>query len=208
MGTETRKQAEKEERRRSILDAARSLLLKKGYDAVSIRQIAQICELGTGTIYSYFSGKPEIYATLSTEVFDLLCDAFAAASCADNSPKERLRAIGRALLDFSVRHKAYYDFLDYFISSPQRIFPEEMKARIDEHGEKVLAPVIDAILEGIRSGEFAEVDAKQHALLFFGTMHGVAHFRKLRKTMLSETGFEELYRQGIESLICSLQCSR
>ncbi|HSV95614.1 MAG TPA: TetR/AcrR family transcriptional regulator [Spirochaetota bacterium] len=203
-----RKQMEKEHRRRAILEAARGLLLEKGYDTVSIRQIAGICELGTGTIYSYFSGKLEIYATLSTEVFDLLHDHFQAAFAPGDEPTESLRAIGAALLDFSVRHRAYYDFLDYFISSSRTIFPAEMKSRIDEYGGRVLAPIRDAIEAGIRTGEFIRVDSTRYALLFVGMMHGVIHFRKLKGTLLTETGFDALYRQGVESMIDSLRVSR
>jgi len=208
METVSRKQAEKEQRRRAILEAARGLLLEKGYDAVSIRQIAQISELGAGTIYSYFSGKPEIYATLANEVFDLLYENFRAAADAASTPADRLRAIGASVLDFSVRHKAYYDFLDYFVSSPRTIFPAEMKLRIDEYGEEVLAPIVEAVEAGIADGSFVRVDARQYALLFLGMMHGVAHFRKLKGTMLAETGFEKLYARGVESMIDSLRVER
>ena len=203
----SRKQAEKGQRRRAILDAARSLLLKKGYGSVSIRQIAEISELGTGTIYSYFSGKPEIYATLANEVFDLMCEHFRAASDSSSTPVERLRSIGISLLNFSVRYKAYYDFLDYFVSSPRIIFPAEMKTRIDKYGEEVLAPIIETIETGITSGEFIRVDAGHYSLLFLGMMHGVIHFRKLKGTMLSEKSFDELYRRGVESMIDSLRIS-
>ncbi|HPQ55215.1 MAG TPA: TetR/AcrR family transcriptional regulator, partial [Spirochaetota bacterium] len=123
MHTLLRKQAEKKDRKKIILKAARSLLLKKGYDAVSIRQIADICELGAGTIYSYFSGKAEIYATLSIEVFDLLRDTFQTAADNCSSPTDKLRAMGISLMEFSVKHKAFYDLLDYFVSSPRMIFP-------------------------------------------------------------------------------------
>ncbi len=204
----SRKQTEKEQRKRAILEAARGLLLKKGYGAVSIRQIAEISELGTGTIYSYFSGKPEIYATLANEVFDLLYRNFRDASAFSSTPVDKLRFIGGSLLDFSLRNKAYYDFLDYFISSPRTIFPVEMKTRIDRYGEEVLEPISEAIEAGITSGVFIRVDARQYALLFLGMMHGVIHFRKLQGTMLSETGFDELYRQGVESMIDSLRVSR
>lgn len=200
-----RRQLEKDQRRRSILEAARALLLKKGYDAVSIRQIAAISELGAGTIYSYFSGKPEIYATLSTEVFDLLHDCFSRAAAAGGSPDEKLRAVGAAMLKFSEEHRSYYDFIDYFLSSPGTIFPPEMKARIDAYGARVLSPVIKVIDEGLGGGQFETADSARSALLFLGMLHGVIHFRKLRGTLLSESGFEEMYRQGVEAMVASLR---
>lgn len=208
MDTQNRKRAEKMDRKKAILTAARSLLLKKGYDAVSIRQIADICELGAGTIYSYFASKAEIYATLSTEVFDLLHKGFNTAADLCSSPDDKLRAISAYLLEFSEKHKAFYDLLDYFVSSPRMIFPVETKSRIDEYGMKVLDPIIEAIEAGISTGAFQRVDSKQYALLFLGMMHGVVHLRKLQETMLAESGFGALYRRSIESLIDSLRISR
>jgi AcrR family transcriptional regulator len=200
-----RKQKIKDERRQAILEAARVLLLENGLDGVSIRQIAESSDLGLGTIYSYFSGKTEIYATLSIEVFDLIHEHLAAADSPDITPPDRIRSIGKALLEFSVKHKAYADFLDYFVSSSRRIFPLQMKSHIDKHGEKILAPLIAAIEAGMESGAFTRVDARQYALIFLGMLHGITHLRKLQKTMLSGYRFEELYNQAVECMLDSLR---
>ena len=200
-----RKQKVKDERRRAILEAARGLLLENGIDGVSIRQIADSSDLGLGTIYSYFSGKTEIYATLSIEAFDLIHEHLATAVSPVTSPPDRIRAIGKALLEFSVKHKAYFDFLDYFVSSSRRIFPVQMKSHIDKHGEKMLAPLVESIEAGVESGEFTRVDAKQYALIFLGMLHGVTHLRKLQKTTLDGYRFEDLYNQAIECMIDSLR---
>ncbi len=200
-----RKQKVKDERRRAILEAARGLLLENGLDGVSIRQIADSCDLGLGTIYSYFSGKTEIYATLSIEAFDLIHEHLAIAVSPVTLPPDRIRAIGKALLEFSVKHKAYFDFLDYFVSSSRRIFPVQMKSHIDKHGEKMLAPLVETIEAGVESGEFTRVDAKKYALIFLGMLHGVTHLRKLQKTTLDGYRFEDLYNQAVECMIDSLR---
>jgi len=201
----TLRQKGKDKRRRAILEAARGLLLENGIDGVSMRQIADISELGLGTIYSYFSGKIEIYAALSVEAFDFIHESLAAAVLPDASPHDKIRAIGKALLEFSVKQKAYFDFLDYFVSSSRRIFPVQMKLHIDQHGEKMLAPLIEAIEEGVKIGAFTPVDAKQYALIFLGMLHGITHFRKLQETMLNGYRFDDLYHQAVECIIDSLR---
>lgn len=201
------RQRGKDKRRRAILEAARGLLLEKGIDGVSMRQIADISDLGLGTIYSYFSGKTEIYATLSVEAFDLIHESLAAAVSPGASPQDRIRAIGKALLGFSVKHKAYFDFLDYFVSSSRRMFPVQTKIHIDKHGEKMLAPLIEAIEEGVKIGVFKPVDAKQYSLVFLGMLHGITHLQKLQETMLKGHRFDELYHQAVECILDSL-CSK
>ena len=71
MGIKQRRKREKEQRRRQILDASRTLLFKKGLNAISVNQIARQAELAVGTIYFYFRSKEEIFAALQEE--GLLC---------------------------------------------------------------------------------------------------------------------------------------
>ncbi len=204
MSANERKQKEKDRRRQSILEAAGELLLKKGYDAVSIRQIAQLCEIGTGTIYSYFSGKEEIYAAIAGEVFDLMRERLQEAASGTPSPPEKLRRIGYALLRFSEENKTYFDFLDYFVSFHRTIFSPRLKSQVDSYGKNLLSPVIGAISAGIESGEFSPVDTLHYALIFLGSLHGIAHFRKLQDTILAGSAFEEFYGRGMECVINSL----
>ena len=51
MGTKERKERDKLEMQQKILDAARELFMKEGYENVSIRKIAEKIEYSPGTIY-------------------------------------------------------------------------------------------------------------------------------------------------------------
>ncbi len=57
MAISDRKKREKEHRRQSIIDAAEKLFFEKGYDNVSINDIAKEVELNRATIYLYFENK-------------------------------------------------------------------------------------------------------------------------------------------------------
>ena len=72
MGIKERREREKEERRRSILDCARSLFFEHGYENVTISQIATAAELGKGTVYSYFDSKESIYIAILREGIGIL----------------------------------------------------------------------------------------------------------------------------------------
>ena len=62
MGLQERRGKEKDGRRKLILEAARTLFLEKGFNNVTVDEIAKFAELGKGSIYLYFNGKEEIYA--------------------------------------------------------------------------------------------------------------------------------------------------
>ena len=57
MGINERREREKTERRNTILDCARELILELGVSRVSIEEIARRAELSKATVYLYFSSK-------------------------------------------------------------------------------------------------------------------------------------------------------
>lgn len=205
MGRQERREREREQRREQILEAARELLLEKGYYHISMRQIATLAELGVGTIYSYFKSKEDIYADLSTDVFDQMYDAMQNAASETVAPPEKIRSIAAALLKFSSDHRMYYDFLDYFISTPRTIFPPEMKERVDYHGNRILEPMSVVIREGMETGIFRKVNPAHHSLIFFGLVHGFLHFRKLQHTVLKNENFTHMYNETVDCFINGLK---
>ena len=60
----TRRLKEKEQRRKAILKASQRLFSRKGYQAVSVEDIARKARISKGTVYLYFHSKEEIYAQI------------------------------------------------------------------------------------------------------------------------------------------------
>jgi AcrR family transcriptional regulator len=67
MGVQERRARQKEGVREEILDAARTLFVKEGYEHVSMRKIAEKVEYAPGTIYLYFRDKAEILDRICEE---------------------------------------------------------------------------------------------------------------------------------------------
>ncbi|MFX8778120.1 helix-turn-helix domain-containing protein, partial [Acinetobacter baumannii] len=60
MGINERKEKQKLELKRLILDASMKLFVEEGFENVSIRKIADLIEYSPTTIYLYFKDKNEI----------------------------------------------------------------------------------------------------------------------------------------------------
>jgi AcrR family transcriptional regulator len=60
MGIQERKEKQKLEIRKAILEASIKLFKEEGFDNVSIRKIAEIIQYSPTTIYLYFKDKKEI----------------------------------------------------------------------------------------------------------------------------------------------------
>ena len=59
------KVSKKEKNRQAILEVAGELFRSKGFGAVSMREIAEVCDIATGTLYNYFKSKGQIKADSS-----------------------------------------------------------------------------------------------------------------------------------------------
>jgi len=116
MGIVQRKEREKEEMRRLILDAALRLFRERGYDGVSIRNIAEAIEYSPGTIYLYYKDKSEIFFALQFEAAALKRDHLLPVANIE-TPWERLIEFGRRYIDFGMKHPDLYD-LRFITRSP------------------------------------------------------------------------------------------
>jgi AcrR family transcriptional regulator len=106
-----RREANRESLRRAILDAARPLFVREGYEATSIRNIALKAGCSPGILYHYFEDKQSIMAELVSETFAKL-GARMGSIRADKAPlPDRFRRALRAYIQFGLDHPHHYSLL-------------------------------------------------------------------------------------------------
>lgn len=67
----SRREREKETRRRAMLEAAQAVFAERGYANATLDEIAARAEFGKGTLYNYFAGgKEEILFALLDQLYD------------------------------------------------------------------------------------------------------------------------------------------
>src|SRR6516162_10889190 len=109
-GPSERREREKKELRSKILDAARELFAQQGYDAVTMRKIAERIEYSPTAIYLYFKDKDALIADLCRNDFVAFAERFLEFT-AVSDPVERLRRIGRAYLSFAADYPQHYKLM-------------------------------------------------------------------------------------------------
>ncbi|MQA30377.1 MAG: TetR family transcriptional regulator [Luteitalea sp.] len=146
MGIKERQERDREAVRRAILDAAKELFVREGYENVSIRKIAELIEYSPAAIYSYFPSKDDIFFSIAEEGFRLLYGDRAQFCELDTLPPlERLRAICWGLYQFSCKHPQYFAlmFIDRSVPRVSReyerfSFAREMKKHLIWHVQQCL----------------------------------------------------------------------
>ncbi|TAG86774.1 MAG: TetR/AcrR family transcriptional regulator [Bacteroidetes bacterium] len=110
MAIKDRKEREKKEMQALILEAAKELFLREGYDKTSIRNIAEKIEYSPGTIYQYFEDKDDIFFALHFFAFqDLLAEMD--KNCQFKNPLDNLLAIGKTYINFALQNPELYDLM-------------------------------------------------------------------------------------------------
>ncbi len=89
--------------REEILSEARRLVLEKGADGFSMRELARRAGFGPASLYTYFSGRDEVLAVIGMEGLKQL-GAYLEAVPDDLPHIERLVEYGAAYLSFAREH--------------------------------------------------------------------------------------------------------
>ncbi len=76
MGSEQRREREKQMRRRHIMEAAKAVFAANGFGSATMEQIAQRADYKPATLYLYFKNKHELYASLTRELMEYISDRF------------------------------------------------------------------------------------------------------------------------------------
>ncbi len=123
MGISERKEREKQEMRRRILDVAMNMFLVEGYDKTSLRNIAEKIEYSPATIYLYFKDKDELFYEVQKDAFEKLNEVFAQQVTA-TEPLARLRQICHTYVQFGIANPELYDLM-FIIRAPMNVVEEK-----------------------------------------------------------------------------------
>jgi AcrR family transcriptional regulator len=111
MGIAERKLRQKEEVRSSILKAAWQLVEKEGWQALSIRKIADAIEYSSPVIYDHFANKEAILLEFTRKGFRQLNEQLIKAKDKFTNPEQQIEAIAYAYWKFAFDQKEYYQLM-------------------------------------------------------------------------------------------------
>jgi AcrR family transcriptional regulator len=116
MGISERKEKQKLEIRKAILDASMKLFVEQGYENVSIRKIADLIEYSPTTVYLYFKDKNEILFNLHEIGFQKMAE-YNIELWTIKNPLVRLHKMGELYLKFGLENPAFYDLM-FILQAP------------------------------------------------------------------------------------------
>jgi len=168
MGIQERKEREKQELKELIMSTAAKLFRQKGYEATSMRAIAEEIEYSPGTIYLYFKDKDELLYQLSVRAFNLFFEYFSRVRSVKD-PLERLFKLGEVYLTFAIEQPAYYDLM-FIMTDPMRSLDKENWVE----GKKNHQVLTDILRECQAAGHFKGYELDPLSFMIWSQVHGIS----------------------------------
>jgi AcrR family transcriptional regulator len=166
-----RRELEKAETRRLILETARTLFTREGYESTTMRGIANRIGYTATAIYHHFADKQALMLELCANDFRALSAALTAIE-GISDPVERVRQMWRNYVRFAIEHPEQFRFM--FLVDRPTPGPEDIE-HLDP-GEDGYAFLRQAVSDAIAAGRFRPEfdDADLVAEMLWSCVHGIA----------------------------------
>ncbi len=205
MGPRERREREREEIRTLILDAARELFVAEGYDAVTMRRIAERIEYSPTAIYFHFRDKDALIRELCDADFLKLALQFRDIAQIPD-PIERLRLAGHAYLRFGMENPNHYRLMFMTPHPPSKVEDHALqRGNPEEDAYAFLKGIIEqAIAEGRFRDEFGNADLVSQTM--WAGVHGVISLQiaKCNDDWIDWTPLETRAKTMIDTLIAGM----
>jgi AcrR family transcriptional regulator len=166
LGIAERKGRERAEREHRIVAAARLIAEREGWDAVTIRRLAEEIEYSQPVLYSHFENRDAIVAAVAVEGFQEIAGALREAATGSTGRRNALKNVAVAYLAFALRHPALYQAM--FILPTSLRFAEAGTRPELRAGFEALAAVVRPFC----------IDADVVTETFWAALHGLAELER------------------------------
>jgi AcrR family transcriptional regulator len=179
-----RRERERVAARESILSAALDVARRDGWDAVTMRRLADEIEYSANFAYRYFTGRDDILLALVREGFARLQDAVASAG-EHPGTAAAIRRAGHAYLDFALAHPELYQLM-YSLGG----------VRVPATDTRDEGQAVGDILTGLLAAA-GDTQPEQHLLQLWATAHGLIALQVVGRVGVDTAGLHALLEDAL-----------
>ena len=206
MGISERKEKQKLEIKKAILDASMKLFVEQGYENVSIRKIADLIEYSPTTVYLYFKDKNEILFNLHEIGFQKMGE-YTAPLWTIKNPLVRLHKMGEYYIQFGLENPEFYDLM-FILQAPMEAL-EAVENCEWKSGDQALGRLKETVQECMDKKLIEKGDVDAIAIAIWGMVHGMVSLaiRNRFNKMLASEQIVPMINKGLTWLLNVLDAS-
>lgn len=170
-GRTLRAQAQREERRASMLDAALRVFAERGYHDASISDIVKAASVARGTFYLYFQSKNEVFIALLDELSARFRSAIVGVDTRPDAPPLLDQLVDRVhlLLLAVARSRAVARVL----FREAGVLESDIQARVRAFEDLLYSYIRTSLENGVRLGMLRAHDPEVAATVIYGSMRQI-----------------------------------
>jgi AcrR family transcriptional regulator len=177
MSLRSKQQVVTEFRCAEILTAARKTFSKKGFEKVTVDEIAEAAGLSKATVYQYFSSKQEIYLAALSEGVKEMAERTQRQVQAAVEVRAKVEAFIRTRLEFLYENRDF--FAVYHAEFGNLIHPASLNQEF-RNLFRLQFQTLQSVLEGaLQQGELADVSTETLATVIYESTRGLMLRRSL-----------------------------
>lgn len=151
-------------KREMILKAAAEIFSAKGFYGAKIEDIAQMAEIGKGTVYEYFRSKEQLFNELIKAGFNSLEKMLYEGMNKETDLRKKLECLVRTKIVFSQR----YRLLARIVALENIPMEDSFRSWLKELHMRHLKTIEEMLQKGIDDRSIRPIDVSLFALLFYG----------------------------------------
>lgn len=176
-------------RQQKIINSARQIIITKGMEHLTVREIAKDLKMTDGALYRHFKSKKEILNLLIDDIEQTLLEAIETAARKSAQPLNKLELIFLSHLSYVEQRKGVsFIVINQTLSMKDRFLQKKMFAVVNRY----LRTIREVLAEGVLQKIFRnDLDLEASSIMFFGivqslvTLWGLSGYRyRLRRKRL------------------------
>lgn len=189
-----------------VLEAAEKLFEKKGFDAVSMDEVAFNTGISKSTVYVYFKSKQIIWDSIVCKYMELLLEDAKKAADGDGSFEDRYYKL---CFDIAEKFEAHPLFCKGTLGKISVDMEQELYKKIYEIGEQTNEEIARFIRSGIEEGMVRkDIDIYPAVIMMWSSISGIIsmaidkeEYLKLRFGMTKEEYLKKAFKMLLEGAV-------
>lgn len=199
--------AKRQASRRRILDSARSVFFREGFESANLDEVASRAGVAKGTIYRYFESKAELYVAVLAQNADAFVRRLEQTIDGSLSAEEQIRRLGMFYFKHYCENREYFRI--FWALENQHLIgglSEPLVRTVTDVWTRCLQILADQIQRGVREESFAPCDSWEVANIFWIAANGLIRTEEQpERKKLRAVDLEPMFECMLDLLITGLR---
>lgn len=151
-----------------ILQTATAQFVERGYDGVSMREIAEACGITKAALYYHFAGKAELLAQIFNDYLGQIAELVAQGQARPGSVEDRVRWLIGRIFDMPADQRAIIRLAPHDFA---RLNSDDQQRFGKAYYGRFLQPLGALLAEGTASGELRPIDPYLATWMLLGLIY-------------------------------------